>query len=181
MERESSERSLENLAKAEYVASMQALDTAEETLARVAALEPEARAEAERLLAAAREKSRGLVIDAELEGEEIITRAELDAEDLMVAAHSRAENVAASAREQGKQEGREEGTNEVANELDRASALARLRPSSISQQSRPPSRSQASRLGRSMPRAFVWSPRASRRESRTLPLGGSSTRFRART
>lgn len=45
VERESSKRSLENLAKAEYVASMQALDTAEETLARVAALEPEARAE----------------------------------------------------------------------------------------------------------------------------------------
>ena len=124
VEREFSERSLENLAKAEYVASMQALDTAEETLARVAALEPEARAEAERLLAAAREKSRGLVIDAELEGEEIITRAELDADDLMVAAHSRAENIAASVREQGKQEGREEGKKEVANELDRASALA---------------------------------------------------------
>ena len=124
VERESSERSLENLAKAEYVASMQALDTAEETLARVAALEPEARAEAERLLAAAREKSRGLVIDAELEGEEIITRAELDADDLMVAAHSRAENIAASVREQGEQEGREEGKKEVANELDRASALA---------------------------------------------------------
>lgn len=36
VERESSERSLENLAKAEYVASMQALDTAEESLSRVA-------------------------------------------------------------------------------------------------------------------------------------------------
>ena len=44
IERESSERSTESLAKAEYVASMQALETAEETLARVAKLEPEARA-----------------------------------------------------------------------------------------------------------------------------------------
>ena len=50
IERESSERSTESLAKAEYVASMQALETAEETLARVAALEPEARAESERLM-----------------------------------------------------------------------------------------------------------------------------------
>lgn len=101
---------------------MQALDTAEESLARVAALEPEARAEAERLLAGAHKKSRGLVIDAELEGEENITRAELDADDLTVAAHSRAENVAASARKQGKQEDREKGKKEVANELARALA-----------------------------------------------------------
>ena len=49
-----------------------------------------------------------------------------------MAAHSHAENIAASAREQGKQEGREEGKQEgreegkkeVANELARASALA---------------------------------------------------------
>lgn len=105
VERESSERSLENLAKAEYVASMQALDTAEETLARVAALEPEARAEAERLIAGAREKSRGLVIDAQLKAEEVIDRAELDARDTLDSARTRAKAITESARDQAHKEG----------------------------------------------------------------------------
>lgn len=102
VERESSERSLENLAKAEYVASMQALDTAEETLARVAALEPEARAEAERLLVAAREQSGHIVSDAQVKGEEIKESAELDAKA-----------VKSSAREEGKKQGLAEGRAEA--------------------------------------------------------------------
>lgn len=105
VERESSERSLENLAKAEYVASMRALDTAEETLARVAALEPEARAEAERLLAAAREHSGHIVSDAQVKGEEIVDRAELDARDTLDSARTRAEAITASAREEGRKAG----------------------------------------------------------------------------
>ena len=180
VERESSKRSLENLAKAEYVASMQALDTAEETLARVAALEPEARAEVERLLAGAREKSRGLVIDAELEGEEIITHAELDATTsrwphihiLRTSPRLRANRASKKAVRRARRRSPMSSP---------APAPWRLRPSSISQLSRARSHSQASRLGRSIPRAFVCSLRASRRGSRTLPFGVSSTRFRTRT
>lgn len=70
VERESSERSLENLAKAEYVASMQALDTAKETLARVAAFEPEARAEAERLLVAAHSRAENVPASAREQGKQ---------------------------------------------------------------------------------------------------------------
>lgn len=87
IERESSERSTESLAKAEYVASMQALETAEETLARVAKLEPEARAEAERLVKAARQRSSEIISDAQ--------------------------TVRSSAREAGRQEGRAEGQAEA--------------------------------------------------------------------
>ena len=80
IERESSERSTESLAKAEYVASMQALETAEETLARVAKLEPEARAEAERLVKAARQRSSEIISDAQTESADILDEAERDAQ-----------------------------------------------------------------------------------------------------
>lgn len=93
VERESSERSTESLAKAEYVASMQALETAEETLARIEALEPEARAEAERLVRASRQRSDAIIADAHTESEGILDEAERDAQ-----------TVRSSAREEGKAE-----------------------------------------------------------------------------
>lgn len=102
IERESSERSTESLAKAEYVASMQALETAEETLARVAKLEPEARAEAERLVKAARQRSSEIISDAQTESADILDEAERDAQ-----------TVRSSAREAGRQEGRAEGQAEA--------------------------------------------------------------------
>ena len=102
VERESSERSTESLAKAEYVASMQALETAEETLARIEALEPEARAEAERLVKAARQRSDEIIADAHTESADILDEAERDARE-----------VRSSAREEGRQEGRQEGRAEV--------------------------------------------------------------------
>lgn len=97
VERESSERSTESLAKAEYVASMQALETAEETLARVAKLEPEARAEAERLVRAARQRSDEIISDAHTESADILEEAERDARW-----------VRSSAREEGRAEGQAE-------------------------------------------------------------------------
>lgn len=102
VERESSERSTESLAKAEYVASMQALETAEETLARIEALEPEARAEAERLVKAARQRSDEIIADAHTESSDILDEAERDARE-----------VRSSAREEGRQEGRQEGQAEA--------------------------------------------------------------------
>lgn len=123
VERESSERSLENLAKAEYVASMQALDTAEETLARVAALEPEARAEAARLVSAAKKQSASIITDAQIEAGDIKADAELDARDLLDSARARAR----SAREEGRKEGRAEAEQDrqrAREALDRAKAVS---------------------------------------------------------
>ncbi|PIN52194.1 hypothetical protein CT171_00750 [Trueperella pyogenes] len=116
VERESSERSLENLAKAEYVASMQALETAEETLAKVAKLEPEARAEAARLVSAAKKQSASIITDAQIEAGVIKTDAELDARDLLDSARAHAR----SAREEGREEGRVEGRAEAEQDRQRA-------------------------------------------------------------